>query len=323
MKILDASNNLENILAKYKNTKIKIITAFASGTNGLVDGLLENGNDVEIMIGTINSFSSPKFINYCIDKKSSSLTTYVDFRYESSVHWKVYLIEPNITIIGSANFTKIGVGLARDTMVYIEDDALYSDYIKNYEMLKAIPDVISSASNDFEKLFEIYSKKYHDTQRWLVKQSSYTSLSDWLADEVNQTLQLFVWDQEHTDESIKKAKSFLDEDEYAEHYSYEVAGDEPLYNEGDIVLTADKKGDNLKFVRFDRIVKNKNKYFLYVLKGNEFQGPFDLHGIKGKLKSLVKDCYECSRYTIHRDDLEPLVHSGKKKLKLTKCDNSL
>lgn len=307
MKILDASKNLEKILTQYKNTKIKIITAFANGTNFLVDGLLENGNDVELMIGTINSFSSPEFINYCIDKKSPKLTTYVDFRYESSVHWKVYLIEPNITIIGSANFTKIGVGLARDTMVYIEDDALYSDYIKNYEMLKAIPEVISSASDDFEKPFKNYIKKHRNMQRSLSKLGSNASLSDWLANEANQSLQLFVWDQEHTDESIKKAKSFLDEDEYAEHYSYEVARDEPIYNEGDIVLTADEKGNNLKFVRFDRIIKKKNKYFLFVLKGNECQMPFYLHGIKGKLKSLVKDCYEYSRYTIHRDDLEPLV----------------
>lgn len=309
MKILDASKNLEKILAEYKNTKIKIITAFANGANFLVDRLLENGNDVELMIGTINSFSSPEFINYCIDKKSPKLTTYVDFRYESSVHWKVYLIEPNITIIGSANFTKIGVCLARDTMVYIEDNALYSDYIKKYEMLKAIPDVINSVSDDFEKSFEIYSEKHQNTQRWLVKQSSYISLSEWLANEANQTLQLFVWDQKHTAESIKKAKSLLEEDDYAEHYSYEVVGDEPLYNEGDIVLTSDEKGNNLKFVRFDRIIKKKNKYFLFVLKGNKCQMPFNLHGIKGKLKPLVKDCYEYSRYTIHRDDLEPLVLS--------------
>ncbi|WP_276784831.1 phospholipase D family protein [Thalassolituus oleivorans] len=314
MKILDASNNLKKILTEYKNKNIKIITAFASGTNGLVDGLLENGNDVELMIGTINSFSSPEFIQDCIDKKSPNLTTYVDFRYESSVHWKVYLIEPNITIIGSANFTKIGVGLARDTMVHIEDDTLYSDYIKKYKLLKAIPGVINSASDDFEKSFEIYSKKHDDTQRWLVKKSSYISLSDWLANEANQTLQLFVWDQEHTAESIKKAKSFLDEDEYAEHYSYEVAGDEPIYNEGDIVLTADEKGNNLKFVRFDRIIKKKNKYFLFVLKGNECHVPFNLHGIKGKLKSLVKDCYEYTRCTIHRDDLEPLVLSDYKRV---------
>lgn len=311
MKILDASNNLEKILTEYKNKKIKIITAFASGTNGLVDELLENGNDVELMIGTINSFSSPEFINYCIDKKSPKLTTYVDFRYESSVHWKVYLIEPNITIIGSANFTKIGVGLARDTMVYIEDNALYSDYIKKYEMLKAIPDVINSSSVDFKKPFKIYIKEHRIMQRSLSKLGSNASLADWLANEANQTLRLFVWDQNHTAESIKKAKSFLDEDEYAEHYSYEVTEDEPLYNEGDIVLTANDRGVHLKFVRFDRIFVDKGICYLCVLNGKKPKFPFKLTTIKAGLKKIVANNYQNE---IHRDDLEPLVLSDDKRV---------
>jgi hypothetical protein len=315
LKILDASNNLEKILNGFKNKKIKIITAFASGTNALVDRLLENGNDVEIMIGTINSFSSPKFINYCIDKKSSSLTTYVDFRYESSVHWKVYLIEPNITIIGSANFTKIGVGLARDTMVYIEDDALYSDYIKNYEMLKAIPDVINSSSVDFKKPFKIYIKKHRIMQRSLSKLGSNASLADWLANEANQTLRLFVWDQNHTAESIKKAKSFLDEDEYAEHYSYEVTGDAPLYNEGDIVLTVNDLGKHLKFVRFDRIFVDNGTCYLCVINGKKPKLPFKITTIKAGLKKIVA---RSNQNEIHRDDLESLVISGKKKTKVKK-----
>jgi hypothetical protein len=315
LKILDASKNLEKILNEYKNTKLKIITAFASGTNALVDGLLKNGNDVEIMIGTINSFSSPKFIESCIDKKLPNLTTYVDFRYELSVHWKVYLIEPNITIIGSANFTKIGVGLARDTMVYIEDDALYSDYIKKYEMLKAIPDVINSSSVDFKKPFKIYIKKHRIMQRSLSKFGSNASLADWLANEANQTLRLFVWDQNHTAESIKKAKSFLDEDEYAEHYSYEVTGDEPLYNEGDIVLTANYRGMHLKFVRFDRIFVDKGICYLCVLNGKKPKFPFKLTTIKAGLKKIVA---KNDQNEIHRDDLEPLMITFKEKTKVKK-----
>lgn len=45
-----------------------------------------------MVVGTINSFTSPNFIERCGSEAGSNLSLWVDLRYHESVHWKLYLI---------------------------------------------------------------------------------------------------------------------------------------------------------------------------------------------------------------------------------------
>jgi len=106
LRVLGRNSDLKKTLSSFSHRNIKIVTAFASGTEGIVESLLGEGNKVDIVVGTINAFTSPSFIEHCASHDDKNLSIHVDFRYESSFHWKLYLVDPNIVIVGSANFTK-------------------------------------------------------------------------------------------------------------------------------------------------------------------------------------------------------------------------
>ncbi|MFA0648524.1 phospholipase D-like domain-containing protein, partial [Vibrio cyclitrophicus] len=72
----------------------------------------------------------------------------------NSTHWKLYLIEPNVVIIGSANFTALGVSLKRDTLVFLESEDLYNEYLTKVENLKSSPLVLNCQEKNFEHQFE-------------------------------------------------------------------------------------------------------------------------------------------------------------------------
>jgi len=54
MKILTSEENLNEFLEGLQNKDVVIISAFASGTEEVVDALLNQGNKLELLIGTIN-----------------------------------------------------------------------------------------------------------------------------------------------------------------------------------------------------------------------------------------------------------------------------
>jgi HKD family nuclease len=97
--ILTRTQNLRAILGEYRNTRIDIVVAFASKSEDLVDEMIKNNNKVSIIVGTINNFTDPSFIEYCQDLDKKKLDIYVDFRNNESVHWKLYLISPTTVII--------------------------------------------------------------------------------------------------------------------------------------------------------------------------------------------------------------------------------
>jgi phosphatidylserine/phosphatidylglycerophosphate/cardiolipin synthase-like enzyme len=138
MEILEKYSEIEQLFNGVKNSKVTIVSAFASGTESIVKELITR-NDVELIVGTINSFSSPKYIENLIDLGADNLNVYMDFRYGMSTHWKLYLIEPNIVLVGSANFTSLGIRLKRDTLVRINSEKLYSEYISKVENLRSSP----------------------------------------------------------------------------------------------------------------------------------------------------------------------------------------
>ncbi len=121
MKILTSEENLNEFLEGLQNKDVVIISAFASGTEEVVDALLNQGNKLELLIGTINSFSSPEFFEHCKKIADDRFSMSIDFRYQNSIHWKLYLVKPDTVIIGSANFTTKGLSLERDTCVALND----------------------------------------------------------------------------------------------------------------------------------------------------------------------------------------------------------
>jgi len=74
MEILDTNNNLIDYLSKLKGKKITIVTAFASGTESIIRDLI-GSNDVELIVGSINSFSSPIFIEAMKEEKKQILSS--------------------------------------------------------------------------------------------------------------------------------------------------------------------------------------------------------------------------------------------------------
>lgn len=86
MERLDTENDLENFLLGQCERSITIVSAFASGTVGLLESIAAK-NDVEVIVGTINAFTSPKFIDEA--RKLLRRRLWVDFRGNSSIHWKL------------------------------------------------------------------------------------------------------------------------------------------------------------------------------------------------------------------------------------------
>lgn len=326
MKILDINSDLEKTLKSFSNRKIKIITAFASGTEDLIRDLLKQDNSVEIIVGTINSFSSPKFIESFENNDNEKLKLYVDFRYESSIHWKLYLVEPNITIIGSANFTKTGVCLKRDTMAIVENDSLYGEYLSKIETLRENPDVVDVENkNIFNDLFGIYCEKHKKMQKALSKATQYNEPEDWLNNDINQTLPLFIWDSNHTEETDQKAYDLIEKSDIEitreginDFHTYECAENKSLYDEGDIVITASHKGSYIKFESFDRIIYDDGTCYIYSFKKKKYKYPFKLDRIKKELKNKIVKWYKEEVIEIHRDDLSSLLRQRAKTAKNTK-----
>lgn len=315
MKILGRENNLENTLTSFSNRDIKIITAFASSTEDLIDHLLSKNNNVDIILGTINAFSSPRFIDYCSAHEDSNLSIHVDFRYQVSCHWKLYLIEPNIVIVGSANFTKTGISLERDTLVFLEDDSLYAQYISLINEIKKNPIVVDSKDeNRFQNLLEEYREKHSKMQKALSKATQHKNVESWLADESNQMLPLFIWDSTHSEETVQKANELIESsdleitrEDVKDFSTYECSENELPYEEGDIVLTASSKGSYIQFQTFDRIMYVNGIHYIYSFKKKRYKYPFKLDSVKKELKLKIPEWFSDECIEIHRDEISSLL----------------
>lgn len=62
MERLHTENDLENFLLKQCGRSVTIVSAFASGTVGVLKSIAAK-NDVEVPVGTINALTSPTFID--------------------------------------------------------------------------------------------------------------------------------------------------------------------------------------------------------------------------------------------------------------------
>ena len=296
-----------------------LLPCFASGTEGIVKELLKNNNEIELIIGSINSFSSTKFIDEIKTKVNSKLSFYMDFRYEKSTHWKLYLIEPNIVIIGSANFTQTGVKLERDTLVLIENKDLYHQYILEVNNLKKTKFVINSLSGDFEKEYKKYVEKHRKMQSSLLAASEKSNVITWLSEDTNQSIPLFIWDrnlkpeeQEKAFDLIKDEEPTIESEKNYRLYTYECNKSELPYFEGDVVISISDKGSYAKFEKIDRILYKNGINYLYSFKNKNIAKPFDIKEISNGLKRILLSLYDEERTILYREDIEGIINSANK-----------
>ena len=315
MQLLDENSNLEQFLTSIKGKKITIVTAFASGTESLIQTLLENNNQLELIIGTINAFSSPKLIEFCANCENKNISTLVDFRYQNSIHWKLYLVAPNLVIVGSANFTTTGIQLTRDTCVVIRNKELFDTYAEKVTALKKTDGVINVKDS---RSFKIKLKKYcqmHDRcQAGMARTKQYATLTQWLEDDTNQSIPLLIWETEHSSETIKKAEELLGQYEdnvfLRDFFTCECGKTDLPYTAGDVVLCVKNNGKYLNFFTFDRIVYDvgEGKHYIYSYRKSRYLSPFNLNQEeKKKLKTLIPEILEKEEVVIERSLLESLV----------------
>ncbi|NKC20353.1 NgoFVII family restriction endonuclease [Pseudoalteromonas sp. S4498] len=310
MKIFDNFSDLEQLFDSVNNSKITIVSAFASGTESIIINLATT-NKVELIIGTINSFSSPKYIENLIESKTENLSLYMDFRYGMSTHWKLYLIEPNIVLIGSANFTSLGVSLKRDTLVRIDSEELYLEYISKVENLKSEPLVLNSESKEFNQKFNLYRQSFIESQSANQAGNIKSNLQTWLADDHNQAIPLFIWDSDIEPETYEQAFILIEgkepEVESKESYrlsTYKCKANELPYLEGSLVITMNEKGSYANFERFDRILYKDGIHYLYSFKGKRKNAPFDITEIASGLKLIANELYENDQTVLYRENIE-------------------
>ena len=312
MKILSSEDSLRSFLLDHRNTKVQIVTAFAYSTAGLVKTLKSQGNTVEVVVGTINAFTDPDFIEEVSCFLSKGL--WVDFRGPRSIHWKLYLVAPKTVIVGSANLTDTGLDLSRDTCIVLKNQALYSDYQRRVEELKVTSaEVLRPASRKFRSTLAAYRELHERSQAAKQRAESTNSssqahlptLSQWLH-AGNSRLSLFIWERELT-ESEKRhggaiarkavkasgptSTSLATHRPYKHLFAADLIGRRPKFAAGTVVLSAKQTGGYITFVGIDvvqRHFSSQRDYYISLPKRGGHPELFQLTPVvKEGLKKLI------------------------------------
>lgn len=275
MKILNNEKNLATFLESVREQKIVIASAFASGTEKVIDTILDNGNSLELVIGTINAFSSPDLFEYCKNIKNDKLSMFVDFGYQNSIHWKLYLITPATVIIGSANFTNAGLSLTRDTCVMIEDKTLLKEYMKAIATIKSSCNMVGCNEKRFQNELKKYREIHRRMQAGRIRSVQAGDGDRWLAQEENQLIPVFIWDSRHTKATIEEAHKLLKEDSedqpdsvLRDFFTYPYDEENFPYDQGDLVLCVNSNGSYADFYSFDRILHKDGISYIYSYRKN-------------------------------------------------------
>ncbi|MGD7034919.1 phospholipase D family protein [Methylotuvimicrobium buryatense] len=320
MKILNNEENLASFLEDIREREVTIVSAFASGTESVIDLLLDHGNRLELLIGTINSFSSPDLFDHCKNIANDNFSLFVDFGYQSSIHWKLYLIEPETVIIGSANFTVTGLSLMRDTCVVIENKTLLESYIKELAAIKSSNNVVSCDGAHFEDYLQKYRENHRRMQAGRARSVRAGDGNEWLSAEENQLIPVLIWDSRHTKDTIEEAHKLLKEDSDEEpasmlrdFFTYDCDEADLPYSQGDLVLCMNSKGSYADFYSFDRILHEDGINYIYSYKQKRYTRPFRLSNeIKSEIKNRVGDWYEREITELGRAEIQDVIKSANK-----------
>lgn len=325
MKILNNENNLATFLKGVREREVIIVSAFASGTENIVDLLLGYGNRLELLVGTINSFSSPDFFEYCKNIENEDFSLSVDFGYQNSIHWKLYLIKPATVIIGSANFTNTGLSLMRDTCVVIEDKTLLESYMEELTIMKSSSNVVSCNQKRFQNYLQKYRENHRRMQAGRARSIQASNGDEWLSEEENQLIPVFIWGSRHTKATIEEAHELLKEDSdekpasmLRDFFTYACDEADLPYSQGDLVLCMNSSGSYADFYSFDRILHEDGLNYIYSYKRKRYTRPFRLSNeIKSEIKNRAEDWYEREVTELGRSDIQDLIKSANKTLQRT------
>lgn len=341
MERLHSENDLEQFLRKQRERRITIASAFASGTVGLLRSVAAE-NDVEVIVGTINAFTSPTFIDEA--RKLLKQQLWVDFRGNASIHWKLYLVSPDIVVIGSANLTKQGVGMGRDTCVVINDANLYDDYQEQLKIMKRNSGVLAGGSADFEHALTRYREQHNRNQAALQiahqKGSQFSlrggpgsvpSFAEW-AEQGFLTIPLFVWEETHTPAvKAEAARIIYDHDAVAEHdagtvektaesgvQSYKdflteaLDAPKPSFDPNTVVLATKANGAYMRFMQLDVVVRKPELSLDFMIERRKirYPQPFKITpAIKAAIVRLIAKG-ECDHYAVPVEALQEELLNG-------------
>lgn len=328
MERLHTENDLEKFLLKQCGRSITIVSAFASGTVKLLKSIAAE-NDVEVIVGTINAFTSPTFIDDARTLLRRRL--WVDFRGNTSIHWKLYLVSPDIVVIGSANFTNQGIGMARDTCVVIQNGHLFEEYQQQLKILKRDSEVMDGGSFGFDDALARHREQHNRNQAALqIAQQGSQSASrsrtrkvptfDVWAKQGFLSIPLFVWDETHT-QAVKAeaARIMYDQDGVAEHAAGNASkpddsevrpyrdfltetsdGSKPPFDPNTVVLATKANGAYMRFMQLDVVVRKADLGLDFMIERRKarYAKPFEITpAIKAAIVRLIEKGM-CNYYAI-------------------------
>lgn len=329
--IITRENSLKQFLKTIHNTKVTIVTAFATNNESVIETLLQNGNQLTLLVGTINYFSDPAFIDRCmalISENEALLELFVDFREDDSVHWKLYLVEPDIVVIGSPNLTETGLKMKRDIAVHLEDRDLYNQFQALVCKLQEQPLVLSSTHPSFEAELAAYRPKHRQQNLRRVRPIPPEPLSfkTWVEREENQILPLFVWERDFTPQEKKEFEELIKPTILEE---YKTVGStqrpsiakigvwidkiaEAPYEPNMVVLSMKNTGAYAYFDTVHRVMPGKQNRWWLCRVGPKKMPPFELtKPLKALLKEKAAVWHKESKTYLDSNDLRNLA----KKLK--------
>lgn len=334
MERLHTENDLEKFLLKQCGRSITIVSAFASGTVKLLKSIAVE-NDVEVIVGTINAFTSPTFIDDARGLLGRRL--WVDFRGNTSIHWKLYLVSPDIVVIGSANFTNQGIGMGRDTCVVIQNGQLFEEYQQQLTVLKMDSEVMDGTDFGFDDAFERHREQHNRNQAALqIAQQGSQSASqshtckvppfdEWVKQGFL-TIPLFVWDEPHTQaEEAEAVRIMYDHEGVVEHaarnankpFDSEVRpyrdfltvasdGPKPPFDPNTVVLATKANGRYMRFMRLDVVVRKADLGLDFMIERRKvrYSQPFEINpAIKAAIVRLIEKGM-CNHYAIPVEALQ-------------------
>lgn len=334
MERLHTENDLEKFLLKQCRRSITIVSAFASGTVTLLKSIAAE-NDVEVIVGTINAFTSPTFIDDA--RTLLHRRFWVDFRGNNSIHWKLYLVSPDIVVIGSANFTKQGIGMGRDTCVVIQDGHLFEEYQQQLKILKRESDVMDGGSFGFDDALARHREQHNRNQAALqIAQQGTQSTSrsrtrkvptfDEWAKQGFLTIPLFVWDEPHTLAIKAEAVRIMhDQDGLTGHVAGSASkpidpeaqtyrdflteasdGSKPPFDPNTVVVATKANGAYMRFMQLDVVVRKADLGldFMIERRKGRYAHPFEINpAIKAAIVRLIEKGM-CNNYAIPVEALQ-------------------
>ncbi|RAP57897.1 phospholipase D family protein [Oleiagrimonas sp. MCCC 1A03011] len=320
MKVIDADSTLKDQIKDISNAHIRIVTAYVTDVLETLQELVSRNCRVEIIVGTIDCFNHPKHLAQI--GVLPGIDLHVDFRRQNSVHWKLYLLEPFDVIIGSPNFTGRGLKTSRDIAVSFSDQTMFVEFKQRINVLLKAPRVIKFGTAAYQREMAQYEADFEIEQRHrrsAIADGSTPSVSDWLADERNQELKLYVWEDHHQEPEKQRAREMavkgrkaaaMPESEKSPIREFFTTSQKrtPL-KAGDIVLCCRTSGAYMDFFRLD-LIERGGDGLLYMIdmKSSKPARLFNLSEAKARLAGYVQDNELVGPVTITRSELLDLFN---------------